>query len=264
MSESGIVTRDELLVMGCEERKGRKGVLMYWNTNKMIARVCTKCSTLKYSDFFLDGKGCTGGKRSDCKLCSAIRGKIYRDENPEKARYSYMRYASENREKRREKEKRRRAKYPNYLVEWRAKNPEKRTLYHINRRARKRSLPDDLTSLQQGEILLRFGNSCALSGKSSETQMDHIIPLAIGHGGTTYSNMIPLSAELNLSKNANHIFEWFNANKERFILSQRKFDELIEYLAQVNEMTTQEYRAYVDWCFDNPRDINAIETEGSA
>lgn len=174
----------------------------------------------------------------------------YTENNPEKVRERRRKYYENNYEKVLEKNR-------NYYRD----NPEKRKINTHLRRARKAALPNTLTLKQWTSVVYRFGGGCSLTG-SKDYVREHAIPIAIGHGGTTIENMTPMRADLNASKSDRHIFEWFDANKERFNLSQRKFDELIEYLAQVNEMTTQEYRAYVDWCFDNPRDINAMEATG--
>jgi hypothetical protein len=118
-------------------------------------------------------------------------------------------------------------------------------MYKERRRARERSLPDTFTLTQLNETLAQFNGGCALTGDSFAIHWDHVIPLATGHGGTIYGNMIPLRADLNVSKSDANIFEWFKTNKQRFELSQERFDALIRWLAQVNEMSTSEYRDYV-------------------
>ena len=74
--------------------------------------------------------------------------------------------------------------------------------------------------------------------------------------------MIPLRADLNISKSARCIFDWFYDVKDHFNLPQTKFDELIEYLADINGMTANEYEDYVRWCHDNPRVIDETESAG--
>lgn len=144
---------------------------------------------------------------------------------------------------------------------WSKENPTKSKMRGIRRRAKESALPCSITPEQLSLIYEQFNNSCALTGESVNLHADHVIPLAVGHVGTTYGNMIPLSAKLNTSKNASHIFEWFEANRERLSLEQAKFDALIAYLAEVNGMNVKEYRAYVDYCFDNPRSLDDLSTE---
>lgn len=298
MSESGIVSRDELLAMGCEEVVSQKGRKAHVIGEKVIAIDCIGCNSLKVRGDFGRHKLAFLGVNSRCKACERGRNRKYYEDFPEKRAESSRKWQQANPEKAAEHKRKWRQANPEKAAEasrkgvrkYREANPEKvaeairkwrelnhgygRKYYEANpeiyrlnsqrRRARVNALPYDLTAEQQDAIFATFNGRCILTCEPMDLHLDHVIPLAIGHGGTTYGNLIPLRADLNLSKNASHIFEWFEANRERFNLSQRKFDELIEYLAQINEMSTQEYRAYVDWCFDNPRDINAIETEESA
>jgi hypothetical protein len=67
-----------------------------------------------------------------------------------------------------------------------------------------------------------------------------------------------MTEKLNRSKFTNNIFEWFETNRQRFELSQEKFDRLIEWLASANAMTVEEYRDYVYWCHANPRTVDEI------
>ncbi|MEW4281722.1 HNH endonuclease [Priestia megaterium] len=119
------------------------------------------------------------------------------------------------------------------------------------RNARERSLPNDLSNEQQDAIMTHFNNACALTGETIDLHLDHVIPLAAGHGGTTYGNMIPLRGDLNCSKNDSNLFEWFKSNRRRFELSQERFDALVQYLADVNEMTVEEYTKYYYECFED-------------
>jgi len=189
----------------------------------------------------------------------------WRKDNPEKYLKIQQKYITNNREKlveyRRnwyEINKERRLKY---LRDWYQANPEKLILKTQKRRARKRSLPNDLTIDQQSKILSTFNGGCALTRDITDIHWDHVIPLSTGHGGTSYRNMIPLYGRLNESKQGSNIFEWFTANREHFNLEQARFDALIEYLAEINEMTVDEYRQFVYWCHENPREINELEDD---
>jgi hypothetical protein len=129
------------------------------------------------------------------------------------------------------------------------------------RAARKRNLIDDLTKNDLSLIMYKFNNQCALTGADNNLHLDHVIPLSIGRGGTYLGNIIPLRGDLNLSKNNHNIFEWFEANRQRFELSQDRFDNLIAWLASANAMTVEEYRDYVYWCHANPRTIDELEAQ---
>lgn len=149
-----------------------------------------------------------------------------------------------------------------YSSQYAKDNPEIVRAAGIRRAARKKGLPDTLTSAEITKIKEHFDNRCSLSEEKQNIQLDHVIPISIGHGGTTYANIIPLKSNLNNSKHQNHIFEWFDNNKDRYGLSQNKFNNLIEYLAEINNMTTKEYRMYIDWCHDNPIEFSDIKRNG--
>lgn len=125
----------------------------------------------------------------------------------------------------------------------------------IRRKRRREALVDDFTNEQREALLDRFNGKCALTGKSLPIHLDHVIPLSIGHGGTTIANMLPIWQRINTSKNASNIFEWYEENGERFEVCPKRFYEAIEYLAELNGMTPDEYRDYVYECHANPNDI---------
>jgi len=170
------------------------------------------------------------------------RMRKYRQENKERTAEYNRKYRQENKERIRE-----------YQRKHSQENPHVEVIIRQRRRARKNLLPDTLTKDQLEEITDRFHGGCALTGCTDGTHLDHVIPIAIGHGGTTRQNMIPLRADLNNSKYARCIFDWFYDVKDHFNLPQTKFDELIEYLADINGMTADEYEDYVRGCHDNQR-----------
>lgn len=243
------VTLDEISAKGYTEECTKKGTPYFVDTSgTIVAKVCTKCSVVIAVDGFRKCKGRLAERRSWCKTCDSGYSQKHREDYPEVTRERNR----ISRELYPEKERERNRKH-------REVSPEKVTANRKRRIARKALLPDTLTLEQRSIILARFNGVCSLTG-SIDYQMDHALPIGCGHGGTTYENMYPLRADLNTSKSDKHIFEWFNVNHERLGLSQAKFDALISYLAEVNGMTTKEYRMYVDWCFDNPRDIKSEES----
>jgi hypothetical protein len=187
---------------------------------------CLGCGKYHRIKFFSKKKGSPFGLYARCNVCQAkkIMEHYYKDKE----------------------------KFRVYARNWQSKNKEKMKRNYHKRLARKRSLPDDLTANQLAFTLLEFENQCFITGDTN-THLDHVIPLAVGHGGTTYGNMIPLRADLNQSKNDNNIFEWFEANRQRFDLSQERFDIGIAWLASANAMTIEEYRKHVYWCHENKR-----------
>jgi hypothetical protein len=208
---------------GIYGKRNSKGVAFYENQNgDVMAKCCTKCAETKEIDSFATLKIGLGGRVSVCKDCRVREYELNREHEIER------------------------------VLKHQQDNPEKAVLRQNRRRARRKSLPNDFTNDQMAKTLELFGG-CALTGEVSDLHWDHVIPLAINMGGTTFGNMIPLRSDLNTSKSDANIFEWFERNKERFNLDQERFDRLINWLASVNGMTTAEYRSFVDECFDNRR-----------
>jgi hypothetical protein len=260
------------------EKKNRKGTVYYEDNGVIVAKNCAKCNEIKTLDDYPKHKAGLGGRESSCKSCKAgyyaenkadyVRRyesnkehyqelmRIYYASNKESLSEYQRKYNAENKEYIAERYRKYCASNREYLTElsrnWRHSNPEKAMLIAERRRARKQSLPDNFTEEHMLETLTFFGG-CALTGEIAEIHWDHVIPLASGHGGTTFGNMIPLRSDLNLSKSDGNLFEWFERNKERFNLAQSHFDRLVEWLASVNGMTTDDYRAFVNECFENKR-----------
>ena len=180
--------------------------------------------------------------REENRVSVLERKRKYREENRASISKSQRKHYEENR-----------ASIAEEHRKYHQENPHVLTAGTQRRRARKSLLPDTLTKEQLEEITDRFRGGCALTGYTDGTHLDHVIPVVIGHGGTTAQNMIPLRADLNISKSARCIFDWFYDAKDHFKLSQTKFDELIEYLADINGMTADEYEGYVRGCHDNQR-----------
>ena len=185
----------------------------------------------------------------------AEKKRKYREENHTSISEKKRKYREENR-----------ASISEYQRKYCKENPHIWSVAHHRRRARKSLLPDTLTKEQLEKIMDRFRGGCALTGCTDGIHLDHVIPVVIGHGGTTLQNMIPLRADLNHSKKARCIFDWFYDVKDHFKLPQTKFDELIEYLAGINGVTADEYEDYVRWCHDNPRSLDEtiLDETGSA
>lgn len=123
------------------------------------------------------------------------------------------------------------------------------------RKARTEALVNDFTDVEKDKLVTSFEGRCALTGKDVPLHFDHVIPLAVGHGGTTLSNMLPIWQRINSSKGTKNIFEWYEEAGDRFEVLPELFEKAIEYLADLNDMSVQEYRDYVYDCHANPNDI---------
>jgi hypothetical protein len=238
---------------GLTEKRNKKGTLYYENSiGEIISKVCGKCGDIKALEDFAKLKASLGGRESTCKLCRAE----YREANKEYHAELKRKWREVNKEhvtKYREATKERRAEN---MRNWTRNNIDKRAINQQRRRARKAKLEDTLTTERYAVTLEYFGNACAITGRTENLEKEHAIPLSIGHGGTTFGNCYPMSSGLNQSKFKHNIFEWFEANRQRFNLEQERFDRLIEWLGKANGMTVEEYRDYVYECHANPNVIH--------
>jgi hypothetical protein len=247
--------------------------------NGVVGKTCGKCKEWRQADAFNVDKQGVGGLQYKCRNCQSTVFKKYYKENEDLLRSKKIEYHHNNREARRLYDKKyyaenqdkvikyrkdNRARYTELTRKWRERNKERGLLPARLRRARIISLPNDLTNYQQDLLINKF-KGCALT-ESDNFDFDHVIPLTVGHGGTTYGNMIPLRHDLNQSKGNRNIFEWFEANRQRFNLSQEKFDSLIEWLAEINEVTVDDYTSHVYWCHENPHSLDDLRNkdEGEA
>ena len=264
------------------ERKNRKGTVYFENgAGEIVAKTCRKCSEVKELKDFSQDKRRLGWRMSECRRCKAKYREEnkeqlakWREQNKEKTPEYNAKYREENKEqlakyaaKYYEENKEQRAKYnakwreenPDKMAKcyarWAKENPDKKAIYDQRRRARKAAMIDTITDEQYAETSAYFENACVLTGETTDLHREHAIPLSIGHGGSIRENMYPMAARLNLSKGDRNIFEWFEANRQRFELSQARFDKLIAWLASANAMTVEEYRKYVYWCHANPRKV---------
>jgi hypothetical protein len=234
-----------------EFRKPRKRVELE-ERGDVIGKKCTDCGEWKALEFFHKDKYKSYGLKYHCKVCDYKR----RKENEKSAvvkkcqhKYPYSEKSEEY--KKRERERKR---------SWKKKNKQSVKVIRLNRRAKLKLLPNNLSVEEINMINSKFKDCCSISGVG-DIHWDHILPISIGHGGTTFGNIIPLSAELNVSKNDSNIFEWFEANRQRFELSVNKFNRMVEFIATANALTAQEYREFYDWCFANPRTVEEIKTD---
>lgn len=254
--------------------------------NGVIGKDCKDCHLWKPLDDYYGHKKAFDGRRTICKACDKERVRKYRQNNEESYKKYNRDYHEKNKDVRNQYNKRYReenkdfinfrtkrwrkanrqhiSEYARHYQEqnaekvkeqkdrWMKLNKDVLVLYSQRRRARKKLLPDDLTPSEQDLLVEQFGG-CALTG-DSKIHYDHVIPLSTGHGGTTFKNIIPLRGDLNISKKDKNLFEWFEANRQRFNLSQERFDRLIDWLGKVNNMSVEEYQKYVFWCHRNPKE----------
>ncbi|WP_221930194.1 hypothetical protein [Melghirimyces algeriensis] len=125
----------------------------------------------------------------------------------------------------------------------------------------KMALSYDLTAADwYGIRYEKFNDCCALSGVNN-ISLDHFIALKTGHGGTVIGNVYPLCRLLNSSKGDMNPFEWVKRNGVRERIDIKRFNTLVEYLAEQNGLTVDEFRDFVYWAYENPRSLEEVQRD---
>lgn len=260
-------------------KKGRK---MYEDSNGFKYVECLSCKKMnkdyiKPISEFHKNNSSIFGVRYQCKECHnekcLSRNKKWREENPEKFKENQRKWKMNNPEKHKEAQKEwvnnNRERWRQKKREWQSKNPEKaREMCRKwrennpdkvnNRKKRERYANNSVPLLDKSKVLKIYDYKCALSGSITDIEIDHVIPLATGHASNTFENIIPLSKNLNASKGDRNIFEWAIETHKRFNFDLSYFYEVMTEIASRVEMTLDEYREYVYWCFNNQVDSQKI------
>ena len=90
-----------------------------------------------------------------------------------------------------------------YQKKWDMANKGRRAFYSARQRARKASLPDNLTYAEWEAIKMAYKYKCAYCGRKPRLlTQDHVMPLSKG-GGTIKENIVPACQSCNSGKKAN-------------------------------------------------------------
>ena len=200
---------------------------------------CTRCKKVKEISFFSNHSGLLG-KRGYCRQCKNHCNNEDRKQNPEK-------YREINRRSREKAKK----KNP---VAFNARERKYERVQRLNRKARDKGLPASLTQKALRAIMGKYDNKCALTGIPFP-DIDHVIPLASGEGGSIVENILPIASHLNNYKRDLNVFEWAEQYHEFLGFTMERFNEVIAEVAERNGMTLDEYKDYVYWCFENKKDV---------
>lgn len=220
-------------------------------------KVCTKCGgkPKPLTEYGVDTRK-SDGRRPHCKECEHAYKLAYKERNPEYRRNYYEATADASRQ---------------YSRQWAQDNPELNKARNrrwasqnknkiMARDARRRIAKAVLPSAWEKGIKLEK-RICALTGATRNIHRDHWIPVSIGHGGKHSGNIYLIRGALNLSKSNDNPFEWFEANGQRFELTQSAFDALVAKLAGQNGLTPEEFRAFTYWCFANKRTVTEVKAD---
>lgn len=217
------------------------------------AKDCGKCGEVKPLSEFpvlnnINRKG-VGGRYSTCSECEfKYRQDLYKCPKRLKRRARTRReFESTYHDRRKEL----------YRINI-EKERQRSKLKDAKRFALERKLPGNLTDEQYERTLKEFNQSCAISGETEDITIDHFIPLWTGHGGTHIGNVYPLSASLNYSKQNRNPFEWIKGEHIQRTTIKGAWDELITFLARMNSVSVETFEKYVNWCFENTREVHDI------
>lgn len=97
----------------------------------------------------------------------------------------------------------------------------------------------------------RFNFRCALTDSTSP-HYEHWIPQSIG-GESSIRNCYPLDGTLNERKGDANPFEFFRRKDISEQIDRERFDELVFWLAIVNDMTVEEFEEYTNRKYEELR-----------
>lgn len=264
MSKQGVTKTQEY-------RKPRRRVKLE-ERDGVVGKECTKCGEWKPLDDYHNTSHGVGNRKPNCKICrrnyhysnrerEIKRMKSWRENNREREIERCRQWYQENPNYFREYYEHNKERHSANVRKWGKENRGKKSIHLQNYRAKRNALPNTLTSDGYKKVMKKLNLGCFYNEQTINLEIDHVIPISIGHGGTTEGNCVPMTSGLNQSKLNNNVFEWFESNRQRFKLSQENFERRIEWLASANALTVQEYREFYDWCFDNPRTVDEIKRD---
>lgn len=228
----------------------KKGRNAYEDNLGNVYLDCKTCDSIKREAEFCVSSKRFRGRGTNCKECNNKRIKKWygKDENKCKAIERATKWNRDN--------KHRKPKPTAEELKRISQERYERSLYsgHIYR-ARKRNLVNDFDNEDYTTLMNMYKGKCCLTGSTNNLHLDHVIPLATGHSGTVYENIIPLASTLNSSKQAYNIFEWAESNYSRLGFTLEQFYEVMTEVAKRNSMTLEKYREYYYWCFENPKKV---------
>lgn len=249
-------------------------VNIYVDGEQIPAKQCTTCKVVKSLDSFTkcSSKGSAGGRYSKCRDCVKIRTELNKDKHKE----YYKEYCDQNKEK----EAQRKARYyrankeriQKRHSEWAKENPERvskiqkryrqnnpEKIYEKTKRRQEllKALYSNWSASLKRECESDFNYKCVIS-EDPNYEQDHFIAISTGHGGTYKGNIILLSGYINNKKSDNNPFEWI---KTRSNHEQLNFEKLVSKLAILNNLSVEDFKSFVYWCYGNPRTIEEVKRD---
>lgn len=183
--------------------------------------------------------------------------KIYAKDNREKIAKYQKAYAVENEDALR-KQRRGYREENKELLKKRAKNwkMSNREEFRDSEKLKMRRVRkyDKAFPFNRDEVKNFFKHQCFLTGEEENLHIDHFIPRSLNHGIRDFGNAVLISGRINLSKQEFNPFDWVEFPWVSDLISQEEWLRWIKHLSSVNNLTLSEFKEFVYWCFDNPRD----------
>lgn len=133
-------------------------------------------------------------------------------------------------------------------------NPHVAFKYSLKRRLIAEMLPDKFSKDDWLRLMKIFNWRCAYSKQRNNLSIDHFVPIVSGHCGSYIGNLVPMKRALNSSKREKHPLEWCIDQG----IDASNLEEILYYLSRENSLTVKEYLQFIDWCFENKRDLNEV------
>lgn len=222
-----MILKDEWLATEKYVKEKYGGIISYFDGRgesfylDLIYKECVSCGYRKLSEFAV--KGGYWNLERECTTCRNTRLRAWTEK-----------HQSLNKVR---------------VREWRRSNPEMQKEAVKRRRLLEEGLPTDEDI---DKYIEELDGKCSLTG-SEDRHIEHFVPVSWGHYGTVKGNLYLLKPLLNFSKGAQNPFEWFKYAETEFGLDRNKFNGLVAKLAELNGLTTEQFRSFVYWCDANRR-----------
>lgn len=233
----------------------------------MEEKECKSCKKIKPLEMYHKKIGGIGGKKAICKQCCSIKNQENKELNKKYFKDWYEKNKKDKNRVSREYHQNNKNddNYIQHRKEYRSQYylENKEMFYErmIRRRVQIKEQPITIKSSNQLKYILKLQKGkCFLTGDSEDLQLEHFIPISIGHAGHTFRNCYYLAKTLNLSKNNLNPFEWILGQPKE--IQDNFYNILVPTLAKRNRMAVEKYKQYVYWCFKHPQEFyNQIKLE---
>lgn len=240
----------------------------------LMLKKCTRCLNEKSLNEFTKNKNSKDGLDLNCKECRKYLRKRYRESEVGKQAIHKQYWDNIEKERERGRKKSGTPEYLAYQKNYREKNKDiireqkrkwnkEREVYYKVRNhvkfAKDKGLFNEWDEERYLKLMEKHGDKCCLTGETDGIQIDHFVAIDTGHCGTYEGNMIPLTRNLNSSKSNKNPFVWIGKQAEEV---QLEFEKVVKVLAEENGLTPNDFRGFVNWCYDNPRSEDDIKFSG--